>query len=249
MLFVCPSAHHRLSTSRWEQTNNEMERQEDRHFLNLCNWRNIGFYNHANVNNHHHRRRFASWFLRRSVVAVRSGRDVILRKRLVLVSIAPVPSLCYQFSCTVSYSSWSDSSIPRHIYSHHKHWSSVYIVFFSGRCGDWKTLNWRPWCCSTTRSHLRFRNWRKAPCLNLVTKVIHPQVSQDNCKVVVEYLASGRQEANRYFLILFNRDLNLKLPSKHPFSTASRRQLVREVCFHQDENFRSKCPLSRVPEN
>ena len=36
-----------------------MERQEDRHFLNLCHWRNIGFYNHANdndddnVNNHH----------------------------------------------------------------------------------------------------------------------------------------------------------------------------------------------------
>ena len=77
--------------------------------------------------------------------------------------------------------------------------------------------------------------------------MIDPQVSQDNCKVVVEYLASGRQEANRYFLILFNRDLNLKLPSKHPFSTASRTQLVREVCFHQDENFRSKCPLSKGP--
>ena len=80
--------------------------------------------------------------------------------------------------------------------------------------------------------------------MNLVSKVIDPQVSQDNCKVVVEYLASGRQEANRYFLILFNRDLNLKLPSKHPISKASERQLVREV-----ENFRSKCPLSRGPEN
>ena len=29
---------------------------------------------------------------------MRSGRDVILRKRSVFVSIAPVPSLCYQFS-------------------------------------------------------------------------------------------------------------------------------------------------------
>ena len=104
MLFVCPSAHHSLSTSRWEQTNKEMERQEDRHFFKSLSLEKYRFYNHANdndddnVNNHHHRRRFASWFLRRSVVAVRSGRDVILRKRLVLVSIAPVPSLCYQFS-------------------------------------------------------------------------------------------------------------------------------------------------------
>ena len=128
MLFVCPSAHHSLSTSRWEQTNKEMERQEDRHFFKSLSLEKYRFYNHANdndddnVNNHHHRRRFASWFLRRSVVAVRSGRDVILRKRSVFVSIAPVPSLCYQFSCTVSYSSWSekDSSIPRQIYSHHK---------------------------------------------------------------------------------------------------------------------------------
>ena len=92
---ICPSQAQHFPLRTNKQRNGAAGRLA---LLNLCHWRNIGFYNHANVNNHHHRRRFASWFRRQSAVAVRSGRDVILRKRSVFVSIAPVPSLCYQYS-------------------------------------------------------------------------------------------------------------------------------------------------------